>query len=414
MNIDLYVKECMQLWNSSSTEFQFDGVKVSVEEKIMREEYMIAFSKNMKNDIDWKKLNRQAQKELIQQFNVGIGKFFKNAFKFSDNEIAIITQKGFSGVTKQFMHMARNFDSTVKIEDVFQASRNLWIVNSLQIMLGVKVELTKSIFAYSMLYPYTDNYLDDPKVSKEEKIAFSHRFRMRLMGETVIPFNNIEKIIFDLVSLIEGDWDRSNFPNVYESLVAIHDAQTKSILLMSDKNNLNAGDLLSICIEKGGTSVLADGYLISGRLTKEQESFCFGFGTYLQFVDDIQDLVEDSKGELETPFTNALKTNNIEEYVNRTISFCNSVMSDLSSFPVKDLRDMENLMKKSINFLLTEAIGLNDELFSANYVQLVEYYSPFRYEFVKKRRSSMNSNRISFMKKLEDFMFEELDVAIEA
>ena len=71
-------------------------------------------------------------------------------------------------------------------------------------------------------------------------------------------------------------------------------------------------------------------------------------------------------------------------------------------------------MKKSINFLLTEAVGLNDKLFSDNYVQMVENYSPFRYEFVKKRRSNMNSNRISFMKKMEKFMFDEVEIAIEA
>lgn len=414
MDINFYVREFEQLWNNSSTEFQFNGDIVLYDEKIVREEHMNSFSKNMKKEVDWKKLSKEAQKQFIQQFNYSIGSFFKNAFKFSDNEVAIITDEGFSAVTKKFMNMARSFDPTVKIEDVFQASRNLWIVNSLQIMLGVKVEVTPSIFAYSMLYPYTDNYLDDPSISKAEKFAFSHRFRLRLKGEKVIPYNDIEKIIFDLVDLIEGDWDRTKFSNVYDSLLAIHDAQTKSILLLGDQKNLNKDDLLSICIEKGGTSVLADAYLINGELTKEQEKFCFGFGTYLQFVDDIQDLEEDANGELETPFTNALKDNKIEEYVNRTISFCNTVMSDLSSFPVKDLSDMESLMVKSINFLLTEAVGLNEALFSENYVQIVEQYSPFRYEFVKKRRSNISANRISLMKKMEKFMFDEVEIAIEA
>jgi len=31
-----------------------------------------------------------------------------------------------------------------------------------------------------MLYPYTDNYLDDPSVSREEKLGFSNRFGQRL------------------------------------------------------------------------------------------------------------------------------------------------------------------------------------------------------------------------------------------
>ena len=38
--------------------------------------------------------------------------------------------------------------------------RNVWIGNNLQMLLGVPVCLTQGLFAYSMLYPVTDNVLD--------------------------------------------------------------------------------------------------------------------------------------------------------------------------------------------------------------------------------------------------------------
>jgi len=53
--------------------------------------------------------------------------------------------------------------------DIFQASRNAWTTNGLQIILGMPARLTPAIFGYSMLYPCTDNYLDHPGVSTADK-----------------------------------------------------------------------------------------------------------------------------------------------------------------------------------------------------------------------------------------------------
>ena len=60
--------------------------------------------------------------------------------------------------------------------------RNVWIMNGVQLMADVPVKITPSVFAYSMIYPYSDNFLDDPNVTEEEKQAFSKRFNQRLHG----------------------------------------------------------------------------------------------------------------------------------------------------------------------------------------------------------------------------------------
>ena len=61
--------------------------------------------------------------------------------------------------------------------------RNVWIINILQRLKGVDITLSNAIFGYSMLYPYTDNYLDDVNISKEEKVEFNQRLYRRLLGE---------------------------------------------------------------------------------------------------------------------------------------------------------------------------------------------------------------------------------------
>jgi hypothetical protein len=413
MNINHYVEEFTNLWKSSSVSFPNLGIEISLPEKIKREEGLENFAKSMRNEVDLKNINGSGKKILVQQMKQNMGIFFKNSFNFENDELSILSEKGFTKVTREFMKMARRFDPDVKMEDIFQASRNMWIINSLQIMMNEPVRVTPSTFAYSMLYPYTDNYLDNPSVSHSEKISFSTRFGKRLNGEAVLAANDHENTIFELVSMIEYDWDRGQYPLVYESLLGIHNAQTRSIHLLNKSERLREDELLSICIDKGGTSVLADGYLIKGEMNNEEEWFCFGFGAFLQFIDDIQDIQEDIDGRLETLFTRASKTGRLEEFTNRTLSFSNMVMNNLSCFKSEVILSMQGLMNKSINFMVNEAVGLNNVCFKSDYVSEFERFSPFRYSFVKKRRGNLEPNRISLMKKIESFVFDEDKVAIE-
>jgi len=413
MNINHYVEEFTNLWNSSSVLFPDLGDEIPVQEKIKREEGLENFARTMRNEVDLKNVNGSGKKVLVQQMKQNMGVFFKNSFNFKADELSILSDKGFTKVTREFMKMARRFDPEVKMEDIFQASRNMWIINSLQIMMDEPVRVTPSTFAYSMLYPYTDNYLDNPSVSTSEKISFSTRFGKRLNGEAVLAANDHENTIFELVAMIEYDWDRVKYPQVFESLLAIHNAQTRSIHLLYKTDSLSEDELLSICIDKGGTSVLADGYLIKGEMTKEQEWFCFGFGTLLQFVDDIQDIREDIDGNLETLFSKASMTGRLEEYTNRALSFTDAVMSNLQCFSSDVLESMRGLMNKSINFMVNEAVGMNNTCFKSDYVSEFERFSPFRYSFVKKRRGNLEPNRISLMKKIEMFVFDEDKIAIE-
>ncbi len=410
MNINYYVEEFKALWDESSKGFPDLGNEISLSEKQRREEGMEQFSQKIKGNLTSgagkDKINEQLKGQIKEKFMI----YAKNVFNFNGDEIRLISENGFSGVTKEFMKMAKKFDSNIQIEDIFQACRNMWIINSLQLLMNQPVKVTQSTFAYSMLYPYSDNYLDDPQVSKGEKIMFSHRFRDRLLGIDVIPANENESKIFNLVGMIEGDWNRIVYPEVYESLIAIHDAQTKSISLLSDQKNLSEDDLINISIEKGGTSVLADGYLINGTLTREEEWFCFGFGAFLQFIDDIQDIKEDIEGNLVTMFTNAAIDGRLEEFTNKTVTFSNYVINDMSIFKTDILEEMKGLVGKSLNYMINEAVGMNYVYFNQEYTNIFERHSPFTYTFLRKKKKQMDPNRISIMKKIEEYVFPREEV----
>ena len=75
--------------------------------------------------------------------------------------------------TSNFIKKARAFNEYMKEEDIGQAMRNVWIVNLLQGVFNEEIYLNDAIFAYSMLYPYTDNYIDNAKININEKADFN-------------------------------------------------------------------------------------------------------------------------------------------------------------------------------------------------------------------------------------------------
>jgi hypothetical protein len=116
--------------------------------------------------------------------------------------------------------MARRFDPAITSEDIYQAGRNVWTANFLQLLLGMPVHVTPAIFAYSLLYPYCDNYLDDPAIPSATKLDFNERFRSRLAGASIAPRDRHERIISDLVGMIEAQFERAHYPQVFASLLA--------------------------------------------------------------------------------------------------------------------------------------------------------------------------------------------------
>ena len=54
----------------------------------------------------------------------------------------------------------------------------------LEVAFQKPIQYHQAMFGYSMLYPYSDNVLDDTLMDKEEKKAFNHWFMRRLHHHT--------------------------------------------------------------------------------------------------------------------------------------------------------------------------------------------------------------------------------------
>ncbi|HUV90777.1 MAG TPA: class 1 isoprenoid biosynthesis enzyme, partial [Anaerolineae bacterium] len=345
------------------------------------------------------------QQRIISAFRT----FARSALDFEERHLHALLSRGFTQALTEFAQAAHRFDPTLSGSDVFQASRNVSAMNGLQLLMGEPVRLTPAIFAYSMLYPYSDNYLDDPTIPPEAKAAFNDRLARRLAGEDVTPGDARERIVYDLVGMIEREFDRPRYPQAFESLLAIHRAQGESVRLLHRQASPYEVDVLGISLEKGGASVLADGYLVAGSLTQAQEEFLFGWGAFLQLVDDLQDVAGDRQGGLLTVFSQTATHWPLDGLTDRAFQFGARVLQRLDCFdaPGPDAAALKELMVRSASLLLVDAAGRAGRFHTRRYLRDLEAHSPFRFSFLNRSRQRLARQRVSLVRALEAFAASE-------
>jgi hypothetical protein len=85
--------------------------------------------------------------------------FAASALGLESPAIDLIAQ-GFLPAGVEFARRARHFDAALTMPEIVQACRNAWTAYGFQPLLDESAHITPSIVGYSLLYPYTDNYLD--------------------------------------------------------------------------------------------------------------------------------------------------------------------------------------------------------------------------------------------------------------
>lgn len=358
---------------------------MSPEEQAEREAQLQRFLDSIEREMHRPPAMRAERQAMHRRLTDALADFARSSLRLDEDQVALLLEGGLSSIGTQLARRARRFDPAVAVADIFQATRNAWTACGLQMLFGRLMQLTPSIFAYSMLYPYTDNYLDDPVTSAEIKRGFSARFGRRLAGDGIAPANAHEVLIWRLVELIESEYPRADSPRIFESLLRIHGAQEQSIRLLR-KGAGGSVDVLRLSFEKGGASVLADGYLAAGALTPGQERFVFYWGILLQLADDLQDVREDCRDGVLTMFSQSAGRTPLDALTSRTIEFGRRTMALLQQLPAADCRPLRQLIQRSSLSILVRSAGEAGELYTPGYLRELERHSPFRFAFLNERR----------------------------
>jgi hypothetical protein len=297
----------------------------------------------------------------------------------------LVFADAFFAASVAFAREARAFDPTLPVEGLGQALRNVWIGNSLQIRLGLPVALGDGLFAYSMLYPLTDNLLDDPSRGALAKGVFNRRFGRRLAGKDVTPADGDEAAVFALVGRIEREFPRELFPAVHESLLAIHAGQARS-LAQQDGTHLSEDELLSISCEKGGASVLADVYLVAGTPDEPDRRFAFGYGVFLQLLDDLQDVEADLAAGHETLFTRAAGRGLLDAPAAQLARFVDRVL-DAEPLADAEAEERRDLVRRNCRVLLVSAVAARPRRYSRRFRRAIERRWPFTLGAMRRLRA---------------------------
>jgi hypothetical protein len=335
----------------------------------------------------------------------------RSSLGLNHTHLELFRSSGFMEAAANFVPEARRFDPQLQGQDIYQASRNAMLMHSLQMLMDQPVRLTPAILGYSLLYPYTDNYLDDASVPVGAKASFFERLVARLADPSLSPANSRERAVWALLGMIESQYDRSRYPQVFDSLMAIHRAQNHSVELVRPGASPYEVDVLGISLEKGGTSVVADGYLVAGDLTPHQQQFLFGLGSYLQFLDDLQDIQQDLQQGRLTLFSQTAGHWPLDGLTSRTLSFGLRVLEGVSGVDAAR-RVLEELLTKSTAWMILEAAGRAARFHTREYLGELQSHSPFRFATLNRQRKKLARQRIPLTRLLEAVLAAMLDQAV--
>jgi len=328
----------------------------------------------------------------LEEVAADLRPFLKRILDRINIPLAAVYDFRFLDSTRRFIRAARDFDPELRVDAVYQALRNVWIMNTLQLLLGREVGVTEAIIGYSLVYPYLDNFLDDEEVSEAAKLALVLKLKRWLEGEDERPATALEERLHALIGMIEGEFSREDFPDVYQSLLAIHNAQIKSLLQQRRRQPLDPVRILDISLEKGGTSVLADGYLAAGKLEPAEEAFCFGLGTFLQLADDLQDIAEDLRRGHITLFSQAAGKKPLDPLLYKLLRFMSLTVERTLDENRPRQRALKGVIIPGCALLYAEAAAKQPGYFSKGCLRSLAETFPVRFSYLKKLRRTLQDS----------------------
>lgn len=289
--------------------------------------------------------------------------------------------------TECFMERAKAFDEKLSMENIWQAMRNYFIYAIISNLQGERQNCRDTILGYSLLYPYTDNYIDELHRKSADKNSYNDLIRKTLLGEDITPKNDYEEKTKQLLKLVLNHYSEDSCKQKETSLLLLLmlEAQEKSILQIHrfGIKRLSTEEILRISTYKGGLSVLLD-YLFSidfdaASVTQDDIFFYLCFGLILQLADDLQDITEDKKKHSQTLMTICRHKKMLEATVNRLLHFTQTCITDFSPKNPQ----LHNFMLQNCQLMLLAAVAQNTKYFSKSYLEKIEPHLPFSISYME-------------------------------
>ncbi len=346
------------------------------------------FSARMQKKAEQRPEGKEGLKQWGQEMEQELKCFLEKEKMLSLSEwINPVLFHEFEKETKHFIDRVRGFDADLNAGQIWQAMRNYFIYAMIVEMQGERQNAADPILAYSLLYPYTDNYIDDKTTKKEEKERYNRMIARKLKGEPVLIQSALEEKTCRLLDMIGDAYEGEAKKKVIGTLLQLLEAQNYSI--RQQKAGISEDEILGISIWKGSTSVLADYLFATQDWREKEEGFYLRFGFLLQLVDDLQDMEEDKKEGSRTLMIKAAEQKRLEGQVNRLLWF---IWDTVRAFEPRNPGLKGFVLKNCVEITLLSA-AMNAQHFLKEYIKALEPYLPLSVEFIKKMKKQQKKGK---------------------
>lgn len=273
---------------------------------------------------------------------------------------------------ESFLALVRSFAPELKMEGIGQAVRNYIVYAMFVELAGGTPGLNTAAFGYSMLYPFTDNYIDSTEITDREKHDYNLMIHEIIAGKEVKPLPGHPEKTSDLLGMIADKYPRQEDDSILTLLQMMQEAQEQSMRQQDRADRLPESERLDISLFKGGLSVLIDRCFVDRELSFEDMIFYFGFGFFLQLADDLQDIAEDSGNGHQTLMTLDTSFQASERNVNKLFWFVHRIAGE---YKAEKEKFKQFVLENCYMLLCTSVLGSKD-YFSPEYQErLLKYMS---------------------------------------
>ena len=303
----------------------------------------------------------------------------------------------------EFKVLAKQHVPTMPYKDIQRAAANIWPMLSLQGLDSKKLRITNSMIGYSMLYPLSDDIVDDNTIPKSEKQSFIQRFaRLISHGDSKVEYDR-EIDVWKMFSLIELDWNRKKHPLVYRLMSELFTAQIDSQRQFGGpvhgKPIPEFADVWEITVRKGALSILCDAFLVNGKVSRSDASFASHFGTITQFLNDIRSIDSDLAEGQYTPMNMMyVKYGNMDGIIDYVYHYFKTTFENpihLKGNHYRQSKKRSLFFKVMLDFLgnkLLESVGMNSEKFSQEFLVKIEAGSVLPLQTLKRLYEHEHAN----------------------
>lgn len=384
-------------WQMSADTFPDFLTPISREERQKNEQFLTHQMKHLQKLLKsyknpfvikrfWKKkFNALINTLLFQEPIIGIADTFST-------EILNDMQREF----RLFFDAASAFDEKMDMDEIGQAARNYLVYDVFTEIHEQPHSMTPAIFGYSMLYPYTDNYIDNPGLSEKEKETYNQMIADRILGKEIMTENAYWKKTCELLDDVTQFYEKEDKTDIQQGLLFMLEAQKKSLSQTKKENTilLTQDEIFRISSYKGGISVLLDRFYVSSSMTQEDFVFYLSYGFFLQLADDLQDITEDRHTMRQTLFTtdsmlnfdeSVCKKHN-ETILNRVFHYLHNIMEAYSMHNTA----LKNFIEKNCHLLLMYSALLSGENFNTSYLEQFTSYLPVSLPFLQHLKEALS------------------------